>query len=188
LPVTALDPNSALIVIDLQKGVASLFPTADAMKDVVNNTDRLAQAFRAKGLPVVMVVVAGTAPGRTDQPRRGHKELPPGFTDLVAELSQGPNDLHIVKHTPGAFANTGLKGKLNDLGVTQVVITGVSTSNGVDSTARQAYELGYNVTLPTDAMMDGSPEKHAASVTKDFPRFAETGSTDDVLALLTARG
>jgi len=187
LPVTAIDQKSALIVIDLQKGVAGMFPGSKALQTVIENTNRLAQAFRTKGLPVVLVVVAGTAPGRTDGPARGHKELPPGFTDLLPELSQDAADILIIKKTPGAFANTGLKQRLNDLGVTQVVITGVSTSNGVDSTARQAYELGYNVTLPTDAMTDGNPETHIASITKVFPRFAETGTTEDVLTFL-ARG
>ncbi len=184
MPVTALDPKSALIVIDLQKGIAAMFPAADALNAVVDNTNRLARAFRAKGLPVVLVVAAGVAPGRTDQPRRQVRELPPGFTDLVPELSQDAGDLRIVKHTQGAFAKTGLEEKLVALGVTQVVITGVATSSGVDSTARQAYELGFNVTLPTDAMRDGSEETHAATVAKVFPRIAETGSTDDVLALL----
>ncbi|GAA0333625.1 isochorismatase family protein [Sphingomonas oligophenolica] len=161
-----------------------MFPGAEVLQAVVGNTNRLVQAFREKGLPVVMVVVAGTAPGRTDAPPRGLKELPPGFTDLLSELSHDATDILIVKKTPGAFANTGLKHKLDDLGVTQVVITGVATSSGVDSTARQAYELGYNVTLPTDAMTDGNPEAHNASVTKAFPRIAETGTTDDVLAIL----
>ena len=184
MPITAIDPKSALIVIDLQKGISSMFPDSKDMQAVVNNTNRLSQAFRQKGLPVVLVVVAGTAPGRTDAPRRGQKELPAEFSELVPDLVQEPNDIHIVKRTPGAFANTGLKDKLNALGVTQVVVTGVSTSNGVDSTARQAYELGYNVTLPTDAMMDANPETHATTIAAVFPRIAETGSTDDVLTLI----
>ena len=185
MPVTALDPKSALIAIDLQKGVAGMFPGSDALKVVVENTNRLARAFRGKGLPVVFVTVAGSAPGRTDQPRRAQGELPPGFIDLVPELIQDATDIHVVKHTTGAFPKTGLKDKLNALGVTKVVITGVSTSGGVNSTARQAYELGYNVTLPTDAMTDGNPETHAMSIAKDFPRIAETGTTDQILALLT---
>lgn len=185
MPVTMLDLKTALITIDLQKGVAGYFPSTDALKNVVENTNLLAQAFRAKGLPVVMVVVAGNAPGRTEQPRPGRgRELPADFTDLVPELSQDANDIHVVKHTPGAFANTGLKDKLKALGVTQVVITGVATSGGVDSTARQAYELGFNVTLPIDAVMDASAETHAATVAKVFPRIAETGTTNEVLALL----
>ena len=70
------------------------------------------------------------------------------------------------------------------MGITQVVVAGVSTCTGVESTARQAYELGFNVTLATDAMMDPRPEAHAYSLGQVFPRLGETGSTDEVIALL----
>jgi len=184
LPITTLDPQTALIAIDLQMAIAASFNEADALRDIVANTNRLAHAFRAKGLPVVLVVAAGRAPGRTDQPRRGPATLPPGGTDIVPDLIQAETDIHFTKYTPGAFAKTGLEDKLRDLGVTQVVIVGVATSGGVDATARQAYELGFNVTLPTDAMRDGGPETHAETVTKVFPRIAEVGTTADVLAQL----
>lgn len=182
LPITTLDPQTALIAIDLQNGIASQFAEADALKHVVENTNRLSEAFRARGWPVVLVVAAGRAPGRTDQPRRGPTTMAPGGRDLVAELIQAEGDIRLSKYTPGAFAHTGLEDKLKALGVTQVVITGVVTSGGVDATARQAYELGFNVTLPTDAMRDGGPETHAETISKVFPRIAEVGMTDDVLA------
>ena len=72
-------------------------------------------------------------------------------------------------------------------GVTQIVLAGLSTSIGVESTARSAYDLGYNVTVVVDAMTDRSPEMHQHSVQKVFPRLGETGTTDDVLRLLEAR-
>lgn len=186
MPVTTLDPQTALIAIDLQKAIAASFPEADALDDVVANTNRLAEAFRAKGWPVVLVVAAGRAPGRTDQPRRGPTTMPPGGTDIVPGLIQTESDIHFTKYTPGAFAKTELEDKLRSLGVTQVVIVGVATSGGVDATARQAYELGFNVTLPIDAMRDGGPETHAETVAKVFPRIAEVGTTEDVLACMAA--
>jgi nicotinamidase-related amidase len=70
------------------------------------------------------------------------------------------------------------------LDVTQVVITGVATSIGVEATARQAYELGYNVTLAVDAMTDTSPDAHINSVTRIFPRLGETGTTREIIDLL----
>ena len=73
-------------------------------------------------------------------------------------------------------------------GVTQVVITGVATGSGVESTARQAYELGFNVTLAVDAMIDRRPDAHDHSVRSVFPRLGETGSTDAVIALLNEGG
>jgi isochorismate hydrolase len=79
-------------------------------------------------------------------------------------------------------------GPLKERGVTQVVIAGVATSFGVESTARQAYDDGYNVTLAIDAMTDVRAESHEHSVTRVFPVLGETGSTADILALLDAIG
>jgi len=185
MTVTLLDPKTALIVVDLQNGIVAR-PLAGPMADVVANAVRLAGAFRARGLPVVLVNVAGAAPGRTEQPRV-HRDLSPGWTDLIAELDRKPDDHVVTKHTPGAFTNTGLDALLRSLGVTQVVVAGVATSNGVEVTARQAYELGYNVTLATDAMTDAREGAHAYSLAQVFPRIGETGTTAEVLGLLGAR-
>ena len=84
----------------------------------------------------------------------------------------------------GAFTDTDLHAYLQTNNVTQVVIVGVATSIGVESTARQAWELGYNVTIATDAMTDLDLNTHNNSINLIFPRLAETGSTDDVLNLL----
>ncbi|MDR3511289.1 MAG: cysteine hydrolase [Caulobacteraceae bacterium] len=182
MTVTTLDPKTALIVVDLQKGVVSL-PTAHPMDGVVKHVGALTRAFRGHGLPVVLVNVAGGAPGRTEQ-ARGHREFPAGWTDLIPELDRQPQDHVVTKHTPGAFTNTGLEAHLRALGVTQVVIVGVATSNGVEVTARQAYELGFNVTLATDALTDLQADAHAYSVTRVFPRIGETGATQDIIDLL----
>jgi len=182
MPVTTLDSKTALIVIDLQKGLVSL-PTAHPMDGVVKHATALASAFRKRGLPVVLVNVAGGAPGRTEQPRR-HREVPPGWTDLIPELNRQPQDHVVTKRTPGAFTNTGLDAYLKASGVTQVVIVGVATSNGVEVTARQAYELGFNITFATDAMTDRDAEAHSSSVTRVFPRIGETGTAQEVIDLL----
>ncbi len=182
MAVTTLDPTTALIVIDLQKGIVSR-PAAHPIDGVVKQASALADAFRRRGLPVVLVNVAGGAPGRTEQPR-SHREFPAGWTDLVPELNRQPQDHVVTKHTPGAFTNTGLEAYLRALGVTQVVIVGVATSNGVEVTARQAYELGFNVTLATDAMTDLHADAHAYSVTRIFPRIGETGTTREIVDLL----
>lgn len=182
MTVTTLDPKSALIVIDLQKGIVSL-PAVHPMDEVVKHVGALTEAFRKHGLPVVLVNVAGGAPGRTEQPR-AHRELPAGWTDLIPELNPQPQDLVVTKHTPGAFTNTGLESHLRSLGVTQVVIVGVATSNGVEVTARQAYELGFNVTLATDAMTDMQSDAHTYSITRVFPRIGETGTTQEIIDLM----
>jgi nicotinamidase-related amidase len=182
MPVTALDPRSALIVIDLQKGLTGLVPAA-VFDPVVERSRALAEAFRARGLPVVLVTADGVAPGRTESPSR-MAGLPPGFAEVVEALGPQPGDMRMTKRTWGVFASTDLEARLKALGVTQVVITGVATSIGVESTARQAYEAGFNVTLAVDAMADLSAEAHEHSIAVLFPRLGETGSTQDILALL----
>ena len=182
MTVTTLDPTTALIVVDLQKGIVSL-PAEPPMEGVVKHIRMLADAFRGHGLPVVLVNVAGGPRGRTEQPR-GLREFPAGWTDLIPELNRQPQDHVVTKHTPGAFTNTGLEAHLKALGVTQVVIAGVATSNGVELTARQAYEFGFNVTLATDAMTDMRADAHTYSITHVFPRIGETGRTLEIINLM----
>jgi nicotinamidase-related amidase len=185
MTVTTLDPKTALIVIDLQKGIVS-FPTVHPIGEVVQRSRLLADAFRQRGLPVVLVNVTGGAPGRTE---RSHslEGLPADWADLVPELNTQPNDVLITKKTWGAFTNTGLEARLKALGVTQLVISGVSTSIGVESTARHAYELGFNVTLAVDAMTDMRREAHDYSIAHIFPRLGETGTTREIIDLLGKR-
>jgi nicotinamidase-related amidase len=180
--VTVLDPKSALIVVELQKGVVSL-AAAHPLDGVVQRVVALTEAFRGHGLPVVLVNVAGGAPGRTEQPRV-HREFPAGWTDLIPGLNRQPQDHVVTKHRSGAFTNTGLQAHLKALDVTQVVIVGVATSNGVEVTARQAYEFGFNVTLATDAMTDKQVDAHDYSVTRIFSRIGETGTTQRIIDLL----
>jgi nicotinamidase-related amidase len=185
MTVTMLDPKTALIVIDLQKGIVS-FPTVHPIGEVVERSRSLADAFRQRGLPVVLVNVTGGAPGRTE---RSHslKGLPADWADLVPELNAQPDDVLITKKTWGAFTNTGLEARLKTLGVTQLVISGVSTSIGVESTARHAYELGFNVTLAVDAMTDMRREAHDDSIAHIFPRLGETGTTREIIDQLGKR-
>ena len=182
MPVTTLDPKTALIIVDLQKGIVGM-PTAHPTAGVVQNSAILADAFRSRNLPVVLVNVDAGAPGRTETPPRV-RDFPAGWTDIVPELNQQPTDHTVTKRTWGAFTNTGLEQHLKSLGVTQVVVTGVATTAGVESTARQAHEAGFNVTLATDAMTDMNLDAHTNSITRIFPRLGETGTTQEILTLL----
>ncbi len=185
MAVTTLDPKTALVVIDLQNGILS-YPTIHPVGEVVRHASALADAFRSHGLPVVLVIAAGRAPGRTEQ-ARSHGELPGGFTDLLPELNRQPQDHTMTKWTPGAFTNTELEAHLRKLEVTQVVIAGVATSNGVEATARHAYELGFNVTFASDCMTDLSTEVHVNSITRIFPKLGETGTAQNIIDLLERR-
>jgi nicotinamidase-related amidase len=182
--LTTIDPKTALIVIDLQKGVVGL-PTAHPVEPVVANSARLADVFRGYGLPVVLVNVTGGPAGRTERGFGGGTR-PEGWDILVDELGQQPSDHLVTKRTRGAFTGTDLEQYLRDNGVTQVVITGVATGSGVESTARHAHELGFNVTLATDAMTDMSADVHENSVLRIFPGIGETGTTSEILDLLAS--
>lgn len=182
MPVTTLDPKTALILIDLQKGIVGL-PTAHPASEVVKHARELADAFRQHQLPVVLVNVEGGAPGRSEQ-TRSTADFPAGWTDLVPELNPQATDHRVTKRTWGAFTNTGLEKLLKGLGVSQVVIAGVATSVGVESTARHAHEHGFHVTLAVDAMTDRNADAHHNSVTRIFPRLGETGTTQEIIELL----
>jgi len=186
MPLTTLDPNTALIVIDLQKGIVDgnfIHPIGN----IIDRTRALIDVFRAKNLPVVLVNVVGRAPGRTEQGPRSSISSSEGWTDLLPQLDQQSSDIVVTKRSWGAFATTDLERQLQARGVTQVVVTGVATSGGVEATARQAYEQGLNVTLAFDAMTDTRQEAHEYSVRNVFPRVGETGSTQEIISLLERR-
>jgi nicotinamidase-related amidase len=185
MTIATLDPKTALVVIDLQQGLAG-FSTLEPLAAMVEKGAALAKAFRAQGLPVVLVNVDGMPPGRTEQGPR-ITSLPPGFADFVPELGRQPEDIVITKQTAGAFTNTALRQELEARGMTQIVLCGVSTSMGVESTARTAYELGFNVAFAVDAMTDMAVETHAHSLDHVFPRLGERGTTAEIVALLDGR-
>lgn len=180
MPLTKLDEKAALILIDLQKGIVGMASTGAA---VVERAAYLAKAFRERGLPVVLVNVADPAVKRTDA-QRPNLQLPPDWTELVPELEQQPGDILVTKHSFGAFIGTGLDEVLRGRGVTQVFIAGISTTIGVESTARSAFDFGYNVVMVADAMADRDPDAHTYSVAKIFPRLAEVDTTKNVLKML----
>jgi nicotinamidase-related amidase len=186
MALTQLDPNTALIIVDLQKGLMGA-PFLHPLTGVVACNRALADKFRTLGLPVVLVNVAGTAPGRTEQPPRHTAPLPPEWIELIPELNRQPSDIVVTKRTWGAFASTDLEARLKARDVTQVVVTGVATGTGVESTARQAYEQGFNVTLAIDAMTDTRPEAHHYSITNIFPRLGETGTSAEIIEHLGSR-
>lgn len=185
MPLTKLDEVAALVVIDLQKGIVGL-PTVHPASEIVGRAARLTHAFRERGLPVVLVNVAGRAPGRTDAGAPTFSR-PPDWAELVPELDVQPGDYLVTKQRVGAFLGTELDDYLRQRGVTQIFLAGISTSAGVESTMRSAYDLGYNVVLVADAMTDRDAEAHRHSVEKVFPRMGEVETTEGVLNALAGR-
>jgi nicotinamidase-related amidase len=188
--LSTLDPVAALVVIDLQRGIAGGDTTPHAMSDVIARSAVLADAFRERGLPVVLVRVsidgAGFSPGRADQQRAGGGNRPAGWDEIIDELAGHPSDAVVTKRNIGAFVGTDLDLQLRRRGVTQVLLTGVSTSMGVEGTARAAHDHGYHVALVTDAMADTDEATHHHSVGAIFPKIGETTTTAEVLASLAA--
>lgn len=185
MALSTIDPTPALLLVDLQKGLRNA-PTVHPFDEVIDRAAELAAAFRKHGLPVVLINVTGQAPGRTQSGRPGSQahNPPADFADLMEELDAQDGDHRITKQTWGAFQNTKLDALLRDLGVTQVVVGGIATSLGVESTARSAYEHGYHVVLATDAMTDVDPDVHLNSVERIFPRLGETATASEILGLL----
>lgn len=190
MTVSTIDPKTALVVIDLQHGIVSRPVTPIPAADVVTRTAELAAAFRKRDLPVVLVRVAfapdgADAPhGRVQAQRPASSTPPPANANEVVDELRADGDIIVTKRNWGAFHGTDLDLHLRRRGVTQIVLTGIATSIGVESTARAAYEHGYHVTLVADAMSDLSPEAHRNSLERIFPRLGEIGTTAEVLELL----
>ncbi len=188
MALTTLDPKTALVVIDLQNAVVALPGTPLSTAEVVARSVELADAFRKQNLPVVLVRVDTTPddslPGRTERTRPTGGTPPEGAAQIVDELAGHPEDIVVVKRNWGAFYGTDLDLHLRRRGITQIILTGVATSIGVDSTARAAFEHGYNVTLATDAMTDLNEAAHLNCLSWIFPRLGESGTTAEVLELL----
>lgn len=182
MPLTQIDTVAALVVIDLQKGIVGL-QTAHPASEIVTRSAELARTFRERGLPVVLVNVSGRAPGRTDAGSPKFS-FPPDWTELVPELEQKPDDYLVTKQRVGAFLGTSLNDHLRQRSVTQIFLTGVATSVGVEATARSAYDLGYNVVLVVDAMTDRDADAHRHSVQNIFPKLGEMETTENVLRQL----
>jgi nicotinamidase-related amidase len=191
MPVTALDPKIALVVIDLQKGIVA-YPTVHPTAGVVANAVRLAEAFRARKLPVVLVHVGWAADMADAIKTRTDAKPParpsgPGFFEYADELKANPaTDILIQKRQWGAFYGTDLDLQLRRRGVTNLVLCGVATSIGVESTARDAWERSYNLTFAVDAMTDLNADAHDRALKVIFPRIGELGTTGDILANLPA--
>lgn len=186
MPVTTIDPTPALLVIDLQKGIVT--PDRDAsVTAAVQQAAQLATAFRRHSLPVVLVNVTGRAPGRTDTGSSlSPRAVAPDWAELIEDLDMQPGDHLITKRRRNAFHDTGLDTQLRDLGVTQVVLAGISTSAGVESTARSASDHGYHVVLATDAMTDSDTQAHRHTIERVLPKLGETGTTSEIIDLLQA--
>ena len=183
----SLDPHtSALVLIDLQKGIVSRPVAPHPGAEVVTIAKELAGHFRGAGAPVVLVNVSFSADFKdalrqpVDQPFTPPPGgFPPDFSELADGLAQ-PGDIRITKRQWGAFYGTELDLQLRRRGVQTIVLAGISTNIGVESTARQAWEHGYSLVIVEDASSSTSAEMHAFSIDNIMPRLAKVAKGAEI--------
>src|SRR6202000_2662423 len=150
-----LDPKkTALVLIDLQNAVVGMNPVPHSAAQVVENSRKLAEAFRVHGAPVVYVRVDlnDFMKHPVDQPHNlGDKPLPPVASEIASSAGFQHGDILVTKRHWGAFAATAREHQLKSRGIDTVVLTGISTNAGVESTARQETGLGFAFVLVEDA-------------------------------------
>ena len=189
---TTLDPATALVLIDLQHGITAL-PTAHPAEQIVARCARLADAFRSKDKLVTATRVAFARDGgdvimtRTAESPTGATPVP-DYGQLRTELGLSDRDILITKHGWSAFYGTALDLELRRRKISGVVLAGISTSIGVESTARAANERGYELTIVTDAVTDPDEGAHLNSLRAIFPQIAELATTEEVLTALERSG
>ena len=189
-----LEPaTTALVLIDLQRGIAGGTTVPHAAADVIARGAQLARAFRAAGATVVLVHVDPGPNGilfprvTADVPRPAFA-MGPGWSDLVPELERAESDVVVLKHQPSAFYGTDLEIQLVRRGIRTIVLGGISTNVGVEATARSAHERAYEQIFVSDVMASRDGEMHEHTVRRVLPTMGRVRSLDVVLAALQHRG
>jgi len=184
--------RTAIVVIDLQKGIVARATEPHAATTVVANTAAILRAARRAGAQPILVHVGGGPDGRdrlrpvADEPMRPTAPLPPDWSELVPELERAPGDLVVFKRQWGAFYGTDLELQLRRRCLTTLVLCGIATEYGVESTARDAFERGFEQVFVSDAMSALAAASHEHCLTRIFPRLGRVRDTRTVLAALGA--
>jgi nicotinamidase-related amidase len=179
--VITLNPRTtALVLIDLQNAVLGRKLAPTSADELVARGKALAEKFRVAEAPVVLVNAVPKLDGperQVDEPTPLPKTLPAGFADLAPGLA-APGDILITKSTWGAFFMTDLDSELKKRGVSTIVLGGVATHIGVEATARQAWELGYELVIARDVTTSLAVEPHEGTMRHIFPRISRVTDSD----------
>ena len=188
-----LDPRrTAVVVIDLQKGIVGFPGNPHSASSVIANAVALLDAARGTGAQPILVHVGRSPDGgdglqvASDEPTRMLAALPPDWSELIPELNRQPSDIVILKRQWGAFYGTDLELQLRRRGLNTIVLCGIATAYGVESTARDAYERGFEQIFAEDAMTSRTAESHANAIVSIFPRIGRVRSTAEIVAALRA--
>ena len=178
--------KTALVVIDLQKGIVSMQTEPHSSKVVIENTVKILTEARRRDIPVFLVHVT-PSPDLKDALRPVSEtsyqksKYDSSWSEYVPELSIQPSDFLITKHQWGAFYGTDLDLQLRRRGIDTIILCGISTNFGVESTGRFAYEYGFNQIFVSDAMAARSKEEHEHPLKYIFPRLGLIRTTNEVL-------
>ena len=180
--------TTALVVIDLQKGIASRPVQPHSLDVVIKNASRLVRAFRNNAMPVCLVHVVSTPETmlkvKSDESFSRAGSIPPDWSEFVPEVAPVATDIVIGKKQWGAFYGTDLELQLRRRGMDTIVLCGIATDYGVESTARFAYEYGFQQVFCEDAMASYTAEQHRAAVTFVLRRLGRVRTTDEILAAI----
>ena len=187
-PLNISKSKTALVVIDLQKGISQMEAKPYSARDVITNAAKLADAFRKNGMPVFLVHVS-MGPGTmlktiSDESFQRPANMAPDWAEFVPEMTPQANDTVITKRQWGAFYGTELELALRRREVDTIILCGIATDYGVESTARFAYEYGFQQIFAEDAMSSRSEEQHSAAVKFVLKRIGRVRKTEEILEAL----
>lgn len=207
IPVSLAVPGLALVIIDMQYASASRttgfgqwlndhgradegnyrFTRIEQL--VIPNAGKLLAAFRSIGLVRVFVRLGGQISECGDlvprlRPLEREFGNVPGSreSEFLDELAPQRGEAIVTKLSASAFTSSNIDALLRNLGVSTVVFVGVSTSQCVDLTARDAADRGYDCVIVEDAVAEDSPEFHRATLDQFGRLFGSVMTTDEVLA------
>jgi nicotinamidase-related amidase len=179
--------RTALVVIDLQKGIVGLNGAPNDTKTVVTQSAKLADAFRRAGGFVVLVNVASRdgkdmlQPITDAGPQANTPLRPKDWSELVSEIGPKENDHLVTKHQWGAFFGTDLDLQLRRRGIDTIVLCGISTNIGVETTAREAFQHSYQQIFAVDAMTSLTKDEHEHTIKYIFPRMGRIRTTEEII-------
>ncbi|OZB98843.1 isochorismatase family protein [Paenibacillus sp. XY044] len=182
--------KTALVVIDLQQGIAASGRQAapHSSTEVIGNASKMVEAFQNKGAFIIFVKVS-SMDGRdmlnpdTDT-KAAPMQWPEGWDHLLPEFAHVPGAHVITKRQWGAFFGTDLDLQLRRRGIDTIVLCGISTSIGVDTTAREAYQHGYHQVFAEDAMTASTKEEHDYVCGTIFPRIGKVRTAEQIVDML----
>lgn len=186
-PLSINSKSTALVLIDLQKGIVGRDTKPYKTSEVVSNSVKLVKRFRENNMPIFFVHVdlKNAMPLMVESDSSiSHGTPPPDWAEFAEELGVTNDDIVVTKRQWGAFYGTDLEQQLRRRNVDTIVLGGIATTYGVESTARFAYEYGFSQIFAEDAMSDLAEEAHRVSVEYVLKRMGRVRKTAEILASL----